>query len=484
MKKLHLHPKCTQYFHELLDMIQEDMIVVRARDRISSGQLHRKLSVLDEKLRQDEEYCMSAYSRSWLAKPQLPFDARPKPQYNVNFDGNVSIQASNTHLPIVDDDDTSGTRSSWVNYTPSSGLNDQAQQSTRAEVTQNQSRNLHQPEENLMPLRVKKSPSADIKGLGDLFGTIRSPSSHSFSSDVQHSSPSKSPMRVKAVKESSMIRPQEDIVTILNWRSIWGQLPTSLQNVIEFERVSGGMPCWTCVPEEPELMVHIPLTIASAPVVIPVMYQIPIRGGVAPPKDPFPEAISPCTPISDTTAGAIFEQYPAAIGFYLLRNGFLQLLVPSDFDLGDAYDDLPIRFGGLKVSYVREDAYPRATHNSQTTPVPNLAPIRVRSFAVAKPEVPRGEAKTKRAKMGVKTRANNQTYMTVSTHLITKALVGNKVGVSLDNFNKVQIFSDSGLRVSVEYLDCVELPADLFTRSVQSIIVSTMTPSYPISRTL
>jgi hypothetical protein len=422
------------------------MIVLRSQERMESGQLHEKLCILDQRVLQDKQYCTETYSRSCFARTQIPLHVTLKRQYPIKADGTVLRSVSDSGSPTVHNDDASGTQSSWVIDTPSTSSNGRDQDFVTVEVARNQSQNLHRPEE---------PTSNDNRGIGERFKTATSACSDSPSSESQHLLPPKSPVMFNASGDN-ILRSQENILTVDNSASIWAQLPTSLQNVIKFEQVTGGMPCWTCVPPKSCSMMEIPLTIAGAPVVIPAITQIPIRGGVAPPKDPFSEAISPCAPIPESTAGAIFKHFPAAVGFYLLVNGFLQLLVPSDFDLEDAYDSLPSRFGGLKVTYVQGDAYPRPTHNSQVTPMSNLAPIRIGSFAVAKPEVTRGQSKPKRAKIGVKTQFNGHTYVTVSTHLITKALHGNNMGVSLDTFQKVHFSSDNGLKVGIMHIVCVK----------------------------
>lgn len=56
--------------------------------------------------------------------------------------------------------------------------------------------------------------------------------------------------------------------------------------------------------------------------------------------------------LSDDVIDQILNTFSEALGFYLLINEFLQLVVPEGFDLEDAPGRYPLRFGGLRVSYV------------------------------------------------------------------------------------------------------------------------------------
>ena len=49
IKELHKRAGCTDYFHELLDIIHDEMILVRSRKRIQSGLLLQKIKGLGDK---------------------------------------------------------------------------------------------------------------------------------------------------------------------------------------------------------------------------------------------------------------------------------------------------------------------------------------------------------------------------------------------------------------------------------------------------
>ena len=85
------------------------------------------------------------------------------------------------------------------------------------------------------------------------------------------------------------------------------------------------------------------------------MYHlIPLLHEPSPPPDPHPRIISPATSIPDEDVEFLFSVYTEALGFYLLVNGHLQVIVPDDFDYqtARALSRLPLEFGGLKVSFL------------------------------------------------------------------------------------------------------------------------------------
>ncbi|KAH7345790.1 kinase-like domain-containing protein [Pyrenochaeta sp. MPI-SDFR-AT-0127] len=75
LAELHADGKCTQYFHDLLYIIEEEMLVLRAKDRIKSGNLHHKLSGMGRKALQDSNYYRMPCEKPRQAKLQAPLDA-------------------------------------------------------------------------------------------------------------------------------------------------------------------------------------------------------------------------------------------------------------------------------------------------------------------------------------------------------------------------------------------------------------------------
>ncbi|KAH7002501.1 hypothetical protein EDB80DRAFT_579151 [Ilyonectria destructans] len=80
----------------------------------------------------------------------------------------------------------------------------------------------------------------------------------------------------------------------------------------------------------------------------------------SPPPDPHPRIISTLDPLPDDTISEIFATFTEAVGFYLLVNGYLQIIVPEDFDYESSISSLPDQFGGLKVSFIPQSLYPTA----------------------------------------------------------------------------------------------------------------------------
>jgi len=85
MSELHRDGKCTQYFHDLLYLIEEDMMVLRAQDRVTSRGLSQKLREMDWKVQQDESYSRTPCESSRLPNTQQPLDVvyrqpPPKPR--------------------------------------------------------------------------------------------------------------------------------------------------------------------------------------------------------------------------------------------------------------------------------------------------------------------------------------------------------------------------------------------------------------------
>jgi len=427
-----MNEKCTQYFCDLLLLVENSMLVLRRHDRIKSGDLLGRLVALEQRIKDDKDYYTAPYSKHTLKRShQAPLDAvlglrgSGKPG-SIHFDGREKSRSGKAPAELAQPRMTSA----------------QALQSIES-IT------VASPQ-----LRTFSSPIVDSMNACGFEGQ----SAHD--DDASMETPQTQPLSLNDSPKSSatmaehLLTDFEGPLSTANWHAAWERLPANLRINLSFQLVDVDVPCWTCTPWTRSLPADklfypnsIPLTIAGAPVVIPIMYSTPIRAGVSPPKDPYPDAISPCRFLSAKVAGDIFSFFPDASGCYVLLNGFLQLPVPANFDLDLAQSTYPTRFGGLKVIFLPESTLPIPTSNShtssQTLPLSNLAPVVMGSTAVAKPTRVKGICKPESAKFGIKTRKSSDTFLTVSTHLITAALRSNKMAVSSSELEKVDIYSDS-----------------------------------------
>ncbi|KAI4694343.1 hypothetical protein J4E81_006560 [Alternaria sp. BMP 2799] len=144
-----------------------------------------------------------------------------------------------------------------------------------------------------------------------------------------------------------------------DWRYVQKLLPEAWQWDIEYASYYADSDnqhgCWTCTPVEADEPRDFPLTIASAPVVLPVEYRWPPIGGSTSPPDPRSEAPIDCrAPVALELVRDVFLTFEGSIGFYLLINGLLQIIVPVEFDTAWASSHLPQRYGGLKVCYIEQ----------------------------------------------------------------------------------------------------------------------------------
>lgn len=240
------------------------------------------------------------------------------------------------------------------------------------------------------------------------------------------------------------------------WKEIIKALPKSLQPNIEYCQSYGDNFCWTCTPDESVSPDAVPLTIAGAPVVIPVKYTVPVLTAATSTPDPVPDPISPWKSLSQAVIQAIYKQFCDATGFYLLLNGLLQILVPPDFDYEWAYSHQPTTFGGLKVCYVEESKgiFPTMlADESVRGVVPNWplaqelqrsSPFRFGSVAKAKAR-DSGKCLEYTGKIGLKTRYNGKLFLTISSHVIAKALAEMKTSLSVASATpSVDVFTADG----------------------------------------
>lgn len=243
------------------------------------------------------------------------------------------------------------------------------------------------------------------------------------------------------------------------------QVPEDLQSDIEFNDAGQDSSSWTCTPSNSVLSDQIPLRIDGHAVVLPVAFRYPLTGMFSPPPDPHPLFISPSAQLSDEDIHHIFSTFPACIGFYLLINGFLQVIMPDDFDYEEGVPSLPSKFGGLKVSLIPETACPTAGEASASSPAttatstktrferlfgqspaqstvasstghPSSSTAGVSVGCAVRAIVPGSKSKQRfEGKTGVAVTPrddNSKKFITIPTHLLTDAVIASKT-MSLDS---------------------------------------------------
>jgi hypothetical protein len=245
-------------------------------------------------------------------------------------------------------------------------------------------------------------------------------------------------------------RPYEDQTPVAS--------PESISDSMECREVFGSGMVWTCTPPEEFPMEDIPLRISGYPVVIPVQSSYPTSAYTVPPPDPHHGFIDASKEIDEKTLRDIFRTFENILGFYVLINGMLQLIVADDFDVEYALSHRPNEFGGLSVSYIPQSIIPTAEMQRNDTStlmeqppeavVPQ--PVRVlnqsgladtstnhRSGHEITMDVKIGSmvhaslrgSKIKerfQGKIGLMTEFDNQNYLVISSHILTQALVAAK----------------------------------------------------------
>lgn len=284
---------------------------------------------------------------------------------------------------------------------------------------------------------------------------------------------------------SHMLPEKAGAISEHTWKQVAQLLPDSLRLSLQFNNLQHGF-CWTFTPNAAFEVASIPLTIAGIPVVVPLKYRYPIHAPSGVPPDPFPHRIDPSVMVDDSVIDQVFNTFSHVLGFYVLINGFIQLLIPEEFNLANALHTFPSRFGGLKVSYVpfsvlstgSSGESPAANASSSTTGV-EITSEAVRGSELADSIAPRGGSMAdfrmsfgkpsiksltssrldflstlrvrvlkKRSpswfggKPGVLTRKGSQRFLTFSTHIATKALeeAKHKFQPNDDWTNKVEVY--------------------------------------------
>jgi hypothetical protein len=261
--------------------------------------------------------------------------------------------------------------------------------------------------------------------------------------------------------ESDTVHPHEELVphvfsessTLLgtDWEQIRDSLPDAWKWDVEYSTThadSGSQyGSWSCTPLEQDEPKNYPLTIANSPVVFPIEHQWPPTGGVTPPPDPRPsEAIDCRAEIPLSAIRDIFLTFEGSIGFYLLVNGLLQVIVPNYFDTNWASSHFPHKYGGLKVCYIKQTLeptmMPTTTETSKTRPsfsspstgmgsifkpsrqqaVSHTPFLKLNDFIEARPRANHRKDKYS-GRIGLKVAKDGEPYVLMSTHVITEAIL-------------------------------------------------------------
>jgi hypothetical protein len=228
----------------------------------------------------------------------------------------------------------------------------------------------------------------------------------------------------------------------VDWTMVQSHLPEDWMWDVEYQ--SG---CWTCTPLELDTPKHYPLTIAGAPVVLPVEYQWPPIGGVNPPPDPRPSAPINCwDELPLNVIRDLFLTFEGSVGFYVLISGLLQIIVSEDFDTAWASSHLPNKYGGLRVCYIPQTLeatmLPSSTEITRTHPVldmqntslsslfkrprastgPPNPTLKLNSFIEARPKANHRNEKFS-GRIGLQVTKLGEPFLIISTHVITEAIL-------------------------------------------------------------
>jgi hypothetical protein len=230
------------------------------------------------------------------------------------------------------------------------------------------------------------------------------------------------------------------------WEEIQDRLPDTykwdIEYVITHSQSKPNSGCWTCAPLDDIDSQQIPLTIAGAPVVIPVEHQWPPVGDLHPPPDPRPSALIDCsTKLPLETIRDIYLAFEESLGFYILISGFLQIIVADTFDTTWASSHLPHKYGGLKVCYIANTLEPTMLQSNvattpqtggsfQTQPSQTLSTLRQSRVApllqlndFIEARVSSMSREKFLGRIGLKVAKNGQPFLIVSSHIITEAIL-------------------------------------------------------------
>ncbi|KAH7176758.1 hypothetical protein EDB81DRAFT_49846 [Dactylonectria macrodidyma] len=228
------------------------------------------------------------------------------------------------------------------------------------------------------------------------------------------------------------------------------EVPEAIRDDMQLDEPSAHVTCWTFTPGDTKCEYKMPLQVDGHPVVIPVHHPYPLMAIASPPPDPHPRFISSIDPLPDGTISEIFGTFKEAIGFYLLINGYLQVIVPDEFDHETSHSRLPTEFGGLKIRFIHESFFPTSqipgtasmsySPTALTNPRPDLdesgaattAPLSTASRIVAKPSTRTPNLQTQSTYLGHTAsfkRAFGSTVRVVVENNKSKDLFEGKIGV-------------------------------------------------------
>ncbi|KAF1933297.1 uncharacterized protein M421DRAFT_395241, partial [Didymella exigua CBS 183.55] len=188
-------------------------------------------------------------------------------------------------------------------------------------------------------------------------------------------------------------------------------------------KVSGS---WTCRPLDDNEPPSFPLTITGAPAVLPVDYRWPPKGGVNPPSDPRSSNPIDCrAEISVDIVQDILLTFEGCVGFYLLINGPLQIIVPEEFDtaVSFAYTPHVRRTEGLlhKLDSEAKD-FPTRTQSPQTNPPINVRSMLTLSINDAISASGKKQKRRFEGRIGPKVVKDGDPCLVMSFHVITGAI--------------------------------------------------------------
>jgi hypothetical protein len=98
---LHNHPNCTDYIHELLEIIEKDMMIVLSvdRERKRSPELLKKLDHMNQKCKDDVDYCMKKTPTRRTFQAPIGTEARLSENAMKMVKQNSMLEKLSTHVP-------------------------------------------------------------------------------------------------------------------------------------------------------------------------------------------------------------------------------------------------------------------------------------------------------------------------------------------------------------------------------------------------
>jgi hypothetical protein len=236
-------------------------------------------------------------------------------------------------------------------------------------------------------------------------------------------------------------------------------MPAEISSDLEMGAEVDGRTVWTYTASSSTASFHVPLEIRGSPVVIPVLFRYPLRNPIAPPPDPHPHFISALNTLSVDDIEDIFGAYEDALGFYVLTNGWLQIIVPDDFDYAHALSHRPSQFGGLRISYIPQMLTPTAdkseTTNSMTTVSASMSPE----------EDPRNEEGGHWVRS---TRSPSSTSRLGSSNSRPGISIGSRARVTIDGSNfKERVEGAIGVATMTECRHFLTVPTHLITEAMK-----------------